>query len=246
MKIGGRILLLLAALVMASPARAQAPAAPSGKPAAAPTQPAPPAPAGPVYVVTYFEVAPGGTRRTDGQLRQFAAESRKAAGNLECTALHQLGRPGHFAILEGWRDKAALEAHGAAMKALAQKLQPSVTAPFDARQFLPLAVAGKPAAGEAVGAIWVLTHIDVFPVHKDEAAAMVKEQVEASRKDSGALRFDALVWDGHPNHFELVEVWANRGAQQAHVLAEHSKAFRAKLVPLEGGLYDERLYQALK
>ena len=238
MTIGGRILGLLAMLVTTSPAWAQAPATAPSQPAAAPT--------GPVYVVTYFNAAPAASRRTNTLLRQFDAAARKADGNLEFLALHEIARSGHYAMLEGWRDKAALEAHAAAMKALGDKLKPSVTAPFSARQFLPFAVAGKPTAGATVGAIWVLTHIDVFPTHKDAAAAMVKEQVEASRKDGGVLRFDALVWDGHPNHFELVEAWANRGAQQAHELADHTKEFRAKLVPLEGGLYDERLYEALR
>jgi quinol monooxygenase YgiN len=246
MKIGGRILLLLAAVVMASPARAQTPAAPPGQPAAAPSQPAPAVPTGPVYVVTYFDIAPAAVRKASGLLRQFAAATRKEDGNVEFSALRETGRPGRYAILEGWRDKAALEAHGAAMKSLAGKLQPSFASPFDARQFLPLSVEGKPAAGGTIGAIWLLTHIDVFPTHKDEAAAVVKEQVDASRKDGGVLRYDALVWDGHPNHFQLVEGWANRGAQRAHELTDHTKAFRVKLVPLEGGLYDERLYEALR
>lgn len=243
MKTVGRILLLLAAVVMASPA--QAPAAPSGQPEAAPAQATPAAPSGPVYVVTYFDVAPAASRRANGVLRQFAAETRKADGNVEFVALHQIARPGRFAILEGWRDKAALEARGAAMKALAGKLQASFASPFDARQFLPLSVAAKPAAGNTVGAIWVLTHVDVFPAGKDQVAAMVKEQTDASREDSGVLRCDALVWEGHPNHFHLVEAWANRRAREAHALSEHSKAFRTKLVPFEGALYDERLYQAL-
>ena len=132
------------------------------------------------------------------------------------------------------------------MTALAGKLQPSFASPFSVREFLPFAAAGKPAAGDTVGSIWVLTHIDVFPAHKDETAALVRQQVEASRKDPGALRYDALIWDGHPNHIQLVEAWANRGAKQAHALTGHSREFRAKLVPFEGGLYDERLYEALR
>jgi quinol monooxygenase YgiN len=246
MKIGGHILLLLAAVMMASPAWAQTPPAPSGQPAAAPSQPAPAVPTGPVYVVTYFDVDPAAVRKTSGLLRQFAAATRKEDGNVEFSAVREMGRPGRYAILEGWRDKAALEAHGAAMKSLAGKLQPGFASPFDARQFLPLAAEGKPSGGETVGAIWVLTHIDVFPTHKDETAGLVKEQVDSSRKDSGVLRYDALVWDGHPNHFQLLEVWANRGAQRAHESTEHTKAFRAKLVPLEGAFYDERLYEALR
>ncbi len=246
MRGGCRVLLLLTVLVTASPAGAQAPATAPAEPTAAPSQPAPAAPTGPAFVVTYFDVAPASARKTGNLLRQFAAATRKEDGNVEFLALHQIARPGRFALVEAWRDKAALGAHGAAMKALADKLQTSFISPFDARQFLPLSVAGKAAGGEMVGAIWVLTHVDVFPAGKDQVAALVKQQVEASRKDGGVLRFDALVWDGHPNHFHLIEAWANRGAREAHALAQHSREFRAKVLPFEGAFYDERLYEALR
>lgn len=235
----------LAAVAAVTPVRAQAPAtAPAQPPATSPVAPA--APTGPVFVVTYFDVAPAAVRKTSGLLRQFAAATQKEDGNVEFLALHQIARPGRFALVEAWRDKAALAAHGAAMKALGDKLQTSLATPFDPRQFLPLAVAGKAAGGETVGAIWVLTHVDVFPAGKDQAAALVKEQVDSSRKDGGVLRYDALVWDGHPNHFHLIEAWANRGTRDAHALAQHSKEFRAKVQPFEGALYDERLFEALR
>ena len=229
-------------LVMAviAPARAQAPAA---VPAANQPQPAA-APSGPLYVVTYFEVAPAAARQTGSLLRQFAAATAKEDGYVEFLALHEIARPGRFAIVEGWRDKAAHEAHGAAMKALGDKLQARFASPFDAREFWTLSVA--PPAAQMPGAIYVLTHVDVYPSGKDQVAAMVKELAGQSRKDGGVLRFDALVWDGHPNHFHLVEAWANRGVRDAHALAEHTRQFRAKLVPFEGALYDERLYEAVR
>ena len=37
-----------------------------------------------------------------------------------------------------------------------------------------------------------------------------------------------------------------RAAQNAHAAAEHTRAFRAKLVTLQGALYDERLYRPLR
>ena len=132
------------------------------------------------------------------------------------------------------------------MKGLGEKLQPVFASPFDSRQFWPLAVAPPAAAASMPGAIYVLTHVDVFPAGKDQVAAMVRQLTEDSRKDGGALRFDSVVWDGHPNHFHLIEAWANRGAREAHALAAHTKDFRAKLVPFEGALYDERLYEAVK
>ena len=52
--------------------------------------------------------------------------------------------------------------------------------------------------------------------------------------------------DGRPNHFHLIEVWADRSAFTGHILADHTKQFRAKVTPLEGALYDERLYEVVK
>ena len=162
-------------------------------------------------------------------------------------ALYTGGRgPIRFALVEAWQDKAALEAHGAAMKALADKLQASFASPFDARQFWTLSVAAPAAAADLSNAVYVLTHVDVFPAGKDQVAALIVQQVADSRKDNGALRFDAVVQDARPNHFHLVEAWSNRGAREAHALAEHSRQFRAKLVPFEGALYDERLFEAIR
>jgi quinol monooxygenase YgiN len=258
----------LGVIAAAAPARAQAPATPAAPPAtasppaAAPapapaaSQPAPaaaagpaasqPAPSGPLYVVTYFEVTPAASRAAAGLLRQFAAASRKENGNAEFLALRDITRPGRYAIVEAWRDKPALEAHGAAMKTLGQKLDASFTSPFDARQFWALSVAAPAAGGDTPGAIYVLTHVDVFPAGKEQAAALIKQQVEDSHKDGGALRFDALIQDARPNHFHLVEAWANRAAHDAHALAEHTRQYRAKVVPLEGALYDERLFEAVR
>jgi quinol monooxygenase YgiN len=233
----------------ASPAPSAAPTpAPAPPPAAATpaAAPAPAASAGPVYIVTYFEVAPNAARKTAALLRQFATETRKADGNTELTVLHEIGRPGRFAMVEAWRDKAAHDAHAAAMKALGDKLQPIFASPFDARTFLPMAVAAPAAGADSNDAVYVLTHVDVFPAGKDEVAGMIKQLADDSRKDGGSQRFDAVIQDEHPNHFHLIEAWNDRKSREAHALGDHTKAFRAKLVPFEGALYDERIYEIVK
>ena len=230
----------VAAMLAAAPGPASA-----QTPAPAPSQPAA-APSGPAYVVTYFEVAPAASRKTSSLLRQFSSATRKEGGNVEFLALHEIARPGRYAILEAWQDKAALDAHGAAMKALGDKLQSSFASPFDVRQFWTLSAAAPAAAADLSRVIYVLTHVDVFPAGKDQVAALIKEQVDNSRKDPGALRFDAVVQDQRPNHFHLIEAWTGRDAREAHALAEHSRQFRTKLVPFEGALYDERLFEAVR
>jgi quinol monooxygenase YgiN len=237
---GLAIAVMLAAA--SGPAGAQAPAA-------APANP-PPAPAasGPLYRITYFEVAPAGVVKTSALLRQFAGVTRKQDGNSGFLALSEIARPGRFAVVEVWRDKAAAEAHAAA-SALRDKLQPLFVSPFDIRSNAGLEVAPPPIGGEAgagSAAVYVLTHADVFPAGKDQTVEMLKTLAADSRKDPGNLRFDILQQEGRLNHLPIVEAWSSAGAQAAHTTAEHTRAYRAKLVTLQGALYDERLYKAIR
>ena len=129
--------------------------------------------------------------------------------------------------------------------ALFQKLQSSLIGGFGVRTHSGLSIAA-PKAQVSPEAVYVLTHVDVFPAGKDQAVEFVKAQAEAARKDDGNLRYDVVQWDGHPNHFTLVEAWRDRKAFDASVAASHTKEFRDKLTPLEGALYDERLYQVIR
>jgi quinol monooxygenase YgiN len=221
-------------------ASAQAPA-PGGTASPSPST-------GPVYIVTYFEVGAAAAGKTVGLLQQFATATRKEDGNGGFLALEELARPARFAMVEVWRDKAAVEAHGAAVAALRDKLQPLFASPLDIRSNSGLSVAG-PAIGDeprSLKPVYVLTHVDVFPAGKDQTIELLKQLAEASRKEAGNLRFDVLQQDGRANHLPLVEAWRDGDAQRAHVMAEHTRAFRAKLVPLQGALYDERLYALIR
>jgi quinol monooxygenase YgiN len=201
----------------------------------------------PLYIVTYFDVAPTSTQQSAGIVREATNASRKEDGNAGFEAFEEIGRPSRFATLEIWRDKKATEAHNASTvtAAFRNKLQPLMIGGFGARPHGALSVAA--AKGQLpADALYVLTHVDVFPTYKDQAIELVKAQAEAARKDDGNLRYDVVQWDGHPNHFTLVEVWRDRKAFDASVAAPHNKEFRDKLTPLEGALYDERLYQAVR
>jgi len=202
---------------------------------------------GPVYIVTYFDVAPTSTQQSAALAREFADASRKEDGNAGFEAFEEIGRPSRFATLEIWRDKKAADAHnaGTAAAAFRNKLQPLMIGGFGARPHGGLSVAA-PKGQLPADTLYVLTHVDVFPTYKDQAVELVKAQADAARKDDGNLRYDVVQWDGHPNHFTLVEVWRDRKAFDASVTAPHNKEFRDKLTPFEGALYDERLYQLVR
>jgi quinol monooxygenase YgiN len=202
---------------------------------------------GPLYTVVYFEVDPAEAAPTAAAARQYAEASGKEDGNLGFEMFQEIARPSRFAVVEVWRDKKVAEAHGkaAAATALVQKVQPAMIDGFGVRQHSGFEVAA-PKGQIPSGALYVITHVDVFPTGKDQAAALVKAQADAARKDDGNLRYDVLQWDGHPNHFTLVEAWRDRKAFDASAAAPHTKEFRQKLTPLEGALYDERLYQPVR
>jgi quinol monooxygenase YgiN len=201
----------------------------------------------PVYAVTYFDVAPPAAAETAALARQYAEASRKEAGNVGFEIFAEIGRPNRLAILEAWRDKPAYEAHGATAAATAFRgnLAPLLIGGTGVRVFGGLSVA-PPSAKPSTETLYVLTHVDVFPAGKDQAVELVKALAEAGRKDNGNLWFDVLQQDGRPNHFSLFEGWLDRKAFDASIAAAHTRDFRQKLNPLEGALYDERLYQAAR
>jgi quinol monooxygenase YgiN len=47
------------------------------------------------------------------------------------------------------------------------------------------------------------------------------------------------------NHFTVIELWRDRKAADAHSMAAHTRAYREKLGPASGALYDERFYKVL-
>jgi quinol monooxygenase YgiN len=201
----------------------------------------------PVYVVTYFDVAPSAAAETAALARQYADASRKEAGNAGFAMFAEIGRPNRFAVLETWRDKPAYEAHGAAAPTTAyrDKLKPLLISGTGARLLSGFSVA-PPAAPAGPETVFVLTHVDVPPPQKDQAIELQKALAAAARKDDGNLWFDVLQQNDRSNHFTLYEGWRDRKAFDASITAPHTKEFRQKLNPLEGALYDERLYQAVR
>ena len=202
---------------------------------------------GAVFRVVYLEAAAPDVGEAAAIFRAFAAATRRAPGNDGFEALQEIGRPSRFAMVEGWRDRAAQDTYDAlpATVAFRNKLQPLLVGPFEIRTFQGLSIAGSTTQGGR-GAVYAVTHVDVLPAHKDEAAGLVTALAAASRKLSGNLSFDVLVVDGHPNHFTLVQGWSDRKAFDASLMAASTRDFRQKITPLEGALYDERLYYALR
>ena len=199
-----------------------------------------------VYVATYVEVMPSAIASGATLLKQYRDASAKEDGNLRAIALAEIERPNRFVVVEAWRDKAALEAHGqnAATSKFRDKLKPIADAPYDERITNPLYVTQGKNESQS-GATYVLTHVDVIPAGKEDCMAALKAMSIDTASDAGNISYEALQQANRGNHFTVIEAWTNRNALDAHAMAAHTRAFREKISPVAGALYDERIYKAL-
>ena len=199
-----------------------------------------------VYLATYVEVMPNAVAPGVALLKQYRDASSKEDGNLRVEALAEIERPNRFVVVEAWRDKAALEAHGqsAATSKFRDKLKPIADAPYDERITNALYVAQGKNESQS-GAIYVVTHVDVIPAGKDDCMAALKAMSVDTAADAGNISYEVLQQANRGNHFTVIEAWTTRKALDAHAMAAHTRAFREKISPVAGALYDERIYKAL-
>jgi quinol monooxygenase YgiN len=202
------------------------------------------------YLTTYVEALPfdalsalSGAALT---IERYRDASRKEAGNLRFDALIELGRPNRFAILETWRDASALDAHDKSdtTAKYRQAMETMQSVPPDVRVNAGLFVDREPHENRP-GAVYVITHIDVTGDHKDDCVKLLRAMSDIVPNEPGNLRYDVFQQSNRPNHFTVVEAWANRKALADHATASSTRAFRAQLLPMAGALYDERLYVIL-
>jgi quinol monooxygenase YgiN len=199
-----------------------------------------------VYLATYVEVMPNAVGPGVVLLKQYRDASLKEDGNLRAVALAEVERPNRFVVVEAWRDKAALEAHGqsAATSKFRDKLKPIADAPYDERITNALYVTQAKNESRS-STLYVVTHVDVIPAGKDDCMAALKAMSADTAADAGNISYEVLQQANRGNHFTVIEAWTDRKALDAHAMAAHTRAFRDKLGPIAGALYDERIYQAL-
>ena len=206
-----------------------------------------------VFAVTYLDVGADAVPQGVELIKKYRDESRREAANLEFTILQETGRANRFVIMEGWRDRAAFEAHdqGAAKAEFEGALKPIRNSPPDRKMLQPFA--NVPPQRIEPGALYMVEHVDFMggaPVVAAAAAPLVKALADASQKEAGALRYD--IYRMPPpriNHYEVVAAWTDAKAFDAHETAAHTLDFRAATA--QGGratranLYDQRRYRAL-
>src|SRR5262245_21805319 len=106
-----------------------------------------------VYAVSYVEVAASATAQARAAMKQYREASRSRDGFVGVELFAQSGRPGHFAIIEAWRDQKGLSGRDPAVqKRLSEALAPIRISSYDERLYKPLTVApsSSPTNGRAV------------------------------------------------------------------------------------------------
>jgi quinol monooxygenase YgiN len=201
-----------------------------------------------VAIATYIDVLPQDERTALPQLLQEAAVTRAQCGCRDLQLLREIQRPDRFLILENWQDGAAFANHKSTPQRqdLRADLAHITIAPPDERSLAMVWSAPVLTSRVPLAAIFVVTHVDVMPNYKDDAAALLSRLGKQSAAASGNLAFAALRQPERPNHFTVVEIWTDRAAFDAHQAAAATRDFREHVAPMLGALYDQRLYQAVE
>jgi quinol monooxygenase YgiN len=197
-----------------------------------------------VYAVTYLDVSGDWVLQGIGLLKQYRDTSRHQAGNLEFSVMQEINRPNRFAIVEGWQDQGAFDAHAkSANTALFNFTLEAIRNSPSNQHVLRAFATNPPRAAAADGAIYMVEHVDFMPAAGAAAQPTVAALAEASQKEAGAVRYDIYREPPpHANHYSVVAEWANRNAYDAHEVAAYTRQFRA---PGRANLYDQRLYKVL-
>lgn len=195
------------------------------------------------FTVAYVEARADAAAAGRAALVRYRATCSERSGCLRIEVFALAARPGHFAVLETWRDQAALDARDPEPKrALLAALEPIRVSGYDERAYKSLTVTA-PRGGTATRAVYVITHVDVAP--STQAPQLLTRLAEASRAEPGNLRFDVVQLVQRANHFTVIEAWRDEAALDSHVAAAATRAYRDELQPLTGSPLDERIYAPL-
>jgi quinol monooxygenase YgiN len=197
------------------------------------------------YSVAYVDIVPASRTAAIAAMKQYRDRSRKEDGFERIELFEQPARPGHFCIIETWANSKDLDAHAASAntKDFRTKIDSMRLSDYDQRSYKTLSLGAAHNDGSGRGT-FVITHVDIGG-QGTNAADLLRNLAEASRKEEGNLRFDVLQHAMRANHFTVIEEWQTAKAMEAHAAAAHTKEYRNSLGPIAGSPLDERVYKAV-
>jgi quinol monooxygenase YgiN len=198
------------------------------------------------FTVAYVEIMSSSKAAAVAALKQYRDASRKDEGFQRMEIFEQIGWPGHFSIIEAWRDQKSFDAHRTAahtMQMLA-RLESIRTSDYDQRPYKTLTVAA-PRGAASDRAIYVITHVDIAG-QQTSGPVLLRQMAETSRNEEGNSRLDVLQHMMRANHFTVIEAWESQTTLDAHAAAAHTRQFRAGIGPITGSPLDQRIYRVVE
>ena len=198
------------------------------------------------FVVVYVEFKPADTRAGSEVLEELATLAEDSSGVIRFDVLQQTDRPNFFALFEIWTNAQTFAdfQNSSATQAILTQLTPLLEAPLDQRPGNLLTGTVTPRSQHAEARqIFVITHVDSDPQFVGQIRPLLDTFVNDSLNDAGVQAFALLSQTPTPNHFQLVETFADLQAFNGHVSAQHTVDFRNSTTGFLGAPYDERLYQ---
>jgi autoinducer 2-degrading protein len=198
------------------------------------------------YSVAYVDIVPASRTEAITAMKQYRDASRKDDGFQRIEFFEQAGRPAHFCIVETWASNRDLDTHAATAntKDFRTKIDSMRLSDYDQRPYKTLSL-GAHKDGSSRSSTVVITHVDIGG-QGTNAADLLRNLAEASRKEEGNLRFDILQHAARANHFTVIEEWQTAKAIETHAAAAHTKEYRNSLGPIAGSPLDERLYKVVE
>jgi quinol monooxygenase YgiN len=198
------------------------------------------------YSVAYVEILPASRTAAIAAMKQYRDASLKDDGFRHIEIFEQVGRPGHFCVIETWASSKDLDNHAASAHAqdFHNKIDPHRLGDYDQRPYKTLSL-GVAHNDKSSRSTFVITHVDIG-AQGTSAADLLRKLAEASRKEEGNLRFDVLQHAMRANHFTVIEEWQTAKAAETHAAAAHTKEYRNGVGPILGSPLDERFYKAVE
>src|SRR5262245_47155266 len=114
------------------------------------------------YSVGYVDIAPASRAAAIAALKQYREASQKDDGFVRFEFFEQVGRPGHFSVIETWANSKDFETHTAAAhtKDFRSRIDSMRLSDFDQRPYKALSLGPAPNPASDRGN-FVITHVDI-------------------------------------------------------------------------------------
>jgi quinol monooxygenase YgiN len=92
------------------------------------------------------------------------------------------------------------------------------------------------------GPRYIVTYLEVMMPTRANAMTLVRQFRDATRKEAGNVRAEALQRIGQLNQFVLLEAWKDQAAAETHAKTAATAQFRDKIKAIQNAPIDERVH----